>query len=269
MLTGGGDYELALDAINRGGVSKFLTKPCATDVLVAAIEDAHASRVPSATPGPDASTDASTDANPSGVTQRPHDNPQSLLAHAALELFATAVIVIDAAAYTLVYANAEGQRLLSTADTGLTRNEHGVVRGQTSDASRALHALIASLTSNPEQHAFIALPRGDGARDMCLVARALPGTAGEPARIALLVTDPNTSAVPEPGALSALFDLTNAEALMARGLASGLDVPAAAAANGVTLETARTYLKRAYSKTGVSGQRDLVKLVLSAPRLVS
>jgi len=256
VLTGAGDYALALDAINQRGVSKFLTKPCATDVLVTAIEELHARPVSGAH-------------SSARDTPRPLNNPQTQLAHAALELFATAVVVVDAVTNALVYTNAEGERLLAAPDTGLTRDERGVVRGRTSDTSRALHTLIASVSPGRNESAFIALPRGDGARDMCLVARALPQTTGEPARIALLVTDPNAPAVPEPSAIVALFDLTNAEALIARALATGLDVPAAAAANGVTLETARTYLKRAYSKTGVSGQRDLVKLMLSAPRLVS
>lgn len=39
LLTGMGDYEQALAAINEGVVFRFLTKPCALDQLVRSIED--------------------------------------------------------------------------------------------------------------------------------------------------------------------------------------------------------------------------------------
>lgn len=52
MLTGNADQQTAIDAINRGHVYRFLTKPCAPDVLEAAIQEAvrkydvaHAERV--------------------------------------------------------------------------------------------------------------------------------------------------------------------------------------------------------------------------------
>jgi response regulator RpfG family c-di-GMP phosphodiesterase len=40
MLTGNADQQAAMDAVNRGGVFRFLTKPCATEALVQAIESA-------------------------------------------------------------------------------------------------------------------------------------------------------------------------------------------------------------------------------------
>ena len=38
MLTGNGDFETAMAAVNEGNIFRFLTKPCASDILAAALE---------------------------------------------------------------------------------------------------------------------------------------------------------------------------------------------------------------------------------------
>jgi response regulator RpfG family c-di-GMP phosphodiesterase len=40
LATGHGNFDIALDALNKGHVFRFLTKPCPSKVLVAALEDA-------------------------------------------------------------------------------------------------------------------------------------------------------------------------------------------------------------------------------------
>ena len=42
MLTGFGDLQTAMDAVNKGNVFRFLTKPCPTDKLVETLEEAIA-----------------------------------------------------------------------------------------------------------------------------------------------------------------------------------------------------------------------------------
>ncbi len=56
--------------------------------------------------------------------------------------------------------------------------------------------------------------------------------------------------------------LTRAEARVATRLAAGKTVADIAAELGVSVETVRTHLKRAYHKTGVRRQAELVRLVL-------
>jgi DNA-binding CsgD family transcriptional regulator len=60
-----------------------------------------------------------------------------------------------------------------------------------------------------------------------------------------------------------LFGLTRNEAALAIALARGRSLAEAAAEIRLTIETARNYSKRIYSKTGTRGQADLVRLVLS------
>lgn len=61
--------------------------------------------------------------------------------------------------------------------------------------------------------------------------------------------------------LSGLFDLTPAEAKLARYLASGASAEAAAEALGLSIQTIRTYLKRIMAKTGTRRQAKLAVLL--------
>lgn len=73
---------------------------------------------------------------------------------------------------------------------------------------------------------------------------------------------------PEPEHLTAsaacvLLELTPAETRLAEQLAAGKTVAEAAAATGVQVQTARTYLKHIFAKTGVNRQATLVSLLLN------
>jgi len=61
--------------------------------------------------------------------------------------------------------------------------------------------------------------------------------------------------------VQSLFDLTPAEARVARGLASGKTVEAIAADGGNTQNTIRWHLKRVLEKTGCNRQVDVVALL--------
>lgn len=67
--------------------------------------------------------------------------------------------------------------------------------------------------------------------------------------------------IPSPHLLSTLFDLSPAEARLAAKLAGGASLQRAAAACGITLNSARTYLIRIFRKTGTSQQSQLVALL--------
>jgi DNA-binding CsgD family transcriptional regulator len=70
--------------------------------------------------------------------------------------------------------------------------------------------------------------------------------------------------VPTANVIQGLFDLTPAEARLAGIIAAGSQPREAAAGLGITEETARTTLKRVFSKTGVGRQADLVALLNGA-----
>ena len=68
---------------------------------------------------------------------------------------------------------------------------------------------------------------------------------------------------PVPGTelLSGLFDLTAAEARIARGIADGATIAILATQQNVSLETIRSQVKAIFAKTGVTRQVDLARLI--------
>jgi DNA-binding CsgD family transcriptional regulator len=81
------------------------------------------------------------------------------------------------------------------------------------------------------------------------------------ADILIYVTLVGNTDTPSPQILEALFDLSPAEARVARCLAEGLHVDAIAAKLGVQENTVRTHLKGVYAKTGTSRQAELISFL--------
>lgn len=81
------------------------------------------------------------------------------------------------------------------------------------------------------------------------------------AAILLLVTPVDRAAVPTAEVLQGLFDLTPAEARVARGISGAQTIEAIATAQGVSRETVRTQLKVVLAKTGLNRQGELVSLL--------
>jgi DNA-binding CsgD family transcriptional regulator len=61
-----------------------------------------------------------------------------------------------------------------------------------------------------------------------------------------------------------MFDLTEAEAKLALGLASGLSLAEVAQGQGIRMTTARTHLARVFSKTGTRQQSQVAALLRAA-----
>jgi len=79
--------------------------------------------------------------------------------------------------------------------------------------------------------------------------------------------EPGASIEVDPFLLSVTFDLTPAEARLAVKLVNGRTPEQCARDLNVKISTVRSHLISIYSKTGASGQADLVRMVLSASAL--
>ncbi len=77
----------------------------------------------------------------------------------------------------------------------------------------------------------------------------------------LVVTPVDRNVVPSAEVLEGLFDLTPAEARVARAIAEAQSIDTIALANSVSRETIRTQLSAVLSKTGLRRQPDLVALL--------
>jgi len=78
----------------------------------------------------------------------------------------------------------------------------------------------------------------------------------------LLIVDPEAPSRPDSGLLWTLYRLTPAEARLAQALLGGSGLRPAAAAAGMSYETARWYLKVLFQKTHTSRQAELVARLL-------
>jgi len=77
----------------------------------------------------------------------------------------------------------------------------------------------------------------------------------------MIVTPVDKARVPSADLLQGLFDLTPAEARVARGIGEAQSVEAIAELIGTSRETVRTQLKAVLAKTGASRQSELVSLL--------
>ncbi len=140
--------------------------------------------------------------------------------------------------------------------------------------------------ANPVVHAMVqdALARLSARAAPSVQSIPLAGEDGVPARIihvvpvrraardifvrgmAVLIVSPvGASGILGVGILAGLFDLTGAEARVAREIAGGATPEETAIRLGISIETVRTHLKRIFAKTGTHRQADLVRLLSGGP----
>ena len=86
---------------------------------------------------------------------------------------------------------------------------------------------------------------------------------GSDIRLALFVVDPEEGRTASSEVLEGMYDLTHSEAELVRTLASGVSLEQAAKVRGVSVNTARSHLKRAFAKTGTARQAELLRLVVA------
>ena len=238
LLTGAGDLQSAIAAINDARLFRFLTKPCSIDDLTKAIEEGLSWQ------GKEASRDA----------LGHHD-----LADTALSRLSTAVVVVDRACQ-VAYLNGSASDLVA-AKNGIAIDRTGAFRAFAPEGTQELRQLVQEAEfDDSDAIGFLSLPTASDQRDLQVVIEAISND-----HVALFLADPGRVAVPPLEALQALFGLTKAEATVAHALAAGGSLEHACVAGSITMSSARTYLKRVFSKTGVSKQAELVQLLLSTP----
>jgi len=193
---------------------------------------------------------------------------------AALDLVPVATLVVDASA-RVVSCNRAATRLLAAGD-GL-RLGHGGLAADDPRANAELRRAVAGAANaavppgEPPDRS-IAVPRSSFRRAFLLRVLALPlglasGAEAQPAAL-LVISDPEEAPRPCDRKLRRLYGLTDAEARLACSLAGGATLEEAAARAAISLNTARTHLKRIFLKTDTSRQAELVRL-LASPALLA
>lgn len=244
LLTGKSDLDVALTAINDIEVFRFYIKPCPVEELVDAVKAALSNTAP--------------EAETAMVTQ---------FRELAVYPSTTGIIVLERGG-RVVFLNARSAEIVSAKD-GLVIGPGNIIQAIQTQETTQLHSLLDEvLHENGRQSRALTLSRPSLLRPYAiLLTRLVSDIAME--RAALLVTDPEYRIEISIDIVEKLFGLTNSESRLTCALASGLGIADAAQSMGITLNTARTYLKVIFSKTGTGRQAELVRLILMSPAIVT
>jgi DNA-binding CsgD family transcriptional regulator len=170
--------------------------------------------------------------------------------------------------------NRHAQELLIAGD-GLTARDN-TLRAELADETARLERLLSdaldrSGPGGPSGTLSITRPSGAAPLNVVVVPLHVKTErfAEQGPIAAIFVTDPDMPLhSSNQQQLRELYSLTAGEARLAAWLLQGKSVDEAAAAMGITVNTARAYLKRIYQKTGVRRQPELMRLLLlGLPRL--
>lgn len=247
VLSGSAEFQDAVALINAGTVFRYYLKPCEADNLLEGIEDALAlKREENLAAG-------------ASATQK--------LASAALEGAVRPVLVTDREAKVL-YTN-RSAAILFEQKSFLFLDHTGAIRGAGLNAgpfSEAFARVLSEAQQDGEAVAGVSLENeeGEALRLVLTVSkRDFDGVEGD-SRIHIIgtVKDGEQNG-PSAPVLADLFSLTLQESRLAAALASGQSLDEAAETCGVTKSSARTYLKAIFSKTNVSRQAELVRLLVT------
>ena len=141
-----------------------------------------------------------------------------------------------------------------------------ILRASTTTESQTLATLIRRACSFEDDNGQtgIALMRPSMRRALIALVTGIRMQPGRTAA-AVFVNDGEHGSLPGAEAIAKLFGLNRSEARLALALAEGARIEDASHKLGITVSTARTYLKQAFSKTGTGRQAELVKLIMTAP----
>lgn len=178
---------------------------------------------------------------------------------------ARAVVMAARIGLCRVQAMLDTLATIGTAAAMLTA--HGRIRATNAPFDTLDPRIVARVLDRialPQGDAPIGIPPNDDApAAVARLASCRDATHGLFANAAslLTITPITTADAPSADLLRSLFDLTAAEARVARGIVAGQSVTAIAAATGISRETVRTQLKAVLAKVGVTRQAELAALL--------
>jgi DNA-binding CsgD family transcriptional regulator len=190
-------------------------------------------------------------------------------ATSALDHFSTSVLVVDSN-FQVTFLNRAAEALLQSRD-GLRLLADGLRASRREDSERlrnriAAVANAANAAAQPARQAIF-ISRPSGRRPLEVLVAPLPeqSVLGNRRRAAaLFITDPEQQVEPVAAPLRELFGFTPAEVRLANALLQGKSVEEYAEESAVSINTARTHVKRIYSKAGVKRQSELVRLLFNS-----
>jgi DNA-binding CsgD family transcriptional regulator len=186
-----------------------------------------------------------------------------------------ALAMLDGLPYGVIVLNTDGRprvlngtaRAILAERDGLEDSPHGLRAGVSQDTV-ALRNALSSLQQPGGSVAshWLSFTRPSGRPPILATLSSLPGRAVSVDGLAwLVVVDLERKRAIDGSALSRWYGLTKSEVGLTLLLAEGRSVDEAADRLCISMNTARTHLKRIFLKTGTSRQAQLVRLVLALP----
>ncbi|WP_150129888.1 hypothetical protein [Sinorhizobium sp. RAC02] len=188
-----------------------------------------------------------------------------------LNLIDEAVVLLDRDG-RIIFINREADGLFST--SAALSSVNGYVRATSHVHDLQLQAAIRNVVnpdvSGSSQAPYAGAPHRLSVpqdRGLSLTVKILPGRelGGDMLRTTasavLLITDPEKSGRIHAQEFSAQFGLSERESQLAALICGGAALKDASAILGISVGTARQYLKSVFLKTGVARQSDLIRLV--------
>lgn len=197
---------------------------------------------------------------------------EKALYSSVLERLHVGVIIADSNG-RIINVSAVAERLLHGRD-GL-QIQAGKLRATSASEDRELQAVIRTVSEDMQNiegdvSRGLSLTKRSGARSLGIVVRPVDNTSPSSAGplVAIYLRDSDIAPKVESEFVRQIFDLTPAEAAVTHRLAAGLSLEDAAASLAISRNTARAHLRSIFSKSGITRQTELVRLVLNSAVLL-
>ncbi|MNC34790.1 hypothetical protein D3C75_832440 [compost metagenome] len=186
----------------------------------------------------------------------------------AVDQMAVGTIILDEAGKVL-RTNQVADRLIQEKD-GIKLVNDGLQIGTARDTQEfrrlVKQSLLSQKSSNPSVVEALRVQRPSGRADLGIIVRSVPLSDWSEGKqcpaVVIFISDPEQQSSAPQEIVRALFDFTPAETQLAMLLANGLTLDEASEELGISRNTSRAHLRSTFSKTGVTRQTMLVRLIL-------
>ena len=186
----------------------------------------------------------------------------------AVNQMAVGTIILDESGKVL-QTNQVADRLIQEKD-GIKLVNDGLQVGTARDTQEfrrlVKQSLLSQKSGNPSVVEALRVQRPSGKADLGIIVRSVPLTDWSEGKqcptVVIFISDPEQQSTAPQEIVRALFDFTPAETQLAMLLANGLTLDEASEELGISRNTSRAHLRSTFSKTGVTRQTMLVRLIL-------
>jgi DNA-binding CsgD family transcriptional regulator/PAS domain-containing protein len=189
----------------------------------------------------------------------------------AIDRMLVGMVILDESG-TIIKTNAAADEILGARD-GIRISKGGldVEYGQENRKFQRVlrQAMMGHVGTTPPVTEAMSITRPSGSARLGVLVRTIPlsewseDNRKRPACV-VFIRDPERRSQASHDVVRQLFDLTPAETQLALQLANGLTLDEAADELGISKNTARAHLRAIFSKTGVTRQATLVRMLLSS-----